>query len=109
MTVPDWFRQVEDGVELEVKVTPRAGRSTLDGTVCDAAGRHRLAVRLKEAPADGAANAALLRLLAESLGVPRSTCRLVAGEAARIKRVRIAGDPARLAERLRRAAGELGA
>jgi hypothetical protein len=50
-----------------------------------------LLVRLGAAPVDGAANDALVRLLAESLDVPRRAVRLVSGERARQKRVRIAG------------------
>lgn len=106
MTAGDWLVRHADGIDLEVKVTPRAGRSALAGPVRDAAGRTRLAVRLKEAPADGAANAALLRLLADVLDVPKSACRLVSGETARIKRVRIAGDPGALAARLAALVGE---
>lgn len=42
-------------------------------------------------PADGAANEALLRFVAERLGVPRGAVRLDAGAAARAKRLTVAG------------------
>lgn len=96
----DWPRRLPDGIELELEVTPRAGRDRLAGTVVDAAGRRRLAVKLAAPPADGAANAALLAFLADALDVPKSACRLVAGQTSRIKRVRVTGDPAALAARL---------
>lgn len=99
--MPDWLHRRTDGIELDLKVTPRAGRSAVQGTVPDAARGTRLAVRLEAAPVDGAANAALLRLLADALDVPRSACRLVAGETARLKRVRITGDPVVLEARAR--------
>ena len=40
---------------------------------------------------EGAANQALLELLAEAMTVPRSRCALIAGETGRRKRVRIEG------------------
>jgi uncharacterized protein YggU (UPF0235/DUF167 family) len=42
-------------------------------------------------PVDGAANTALLRLLADELGVPRRDVRIVSGEAGRTKVVAVEG------------------
>jgi uncharacterized protein YggU (UPF0235/DUF167 family) len=53
-----------------------------------------LLVRLAAAPVDGAANVALVRLLAEILEVPRRSVTLVSGERSRSKRVHVAGLPA---------------
>ncbi len=75
-----------DGATLDVRVIPRAGRSRIAG-VRDGA----LLVRLAAAPVDGAANAALLVLVAEAMQVPRRSLTLTAGERSRDKRVRIAG------------------
>ena len=50
-----------------------------------------LKVRLHAAPVDGAANDALVALLAERLGLPKRAVRIVAGEAARGKTVEIDG------------------
>jgi uncharacterized protein (TIGR00251 family) len=74
------------GAELVVRVVPRAGRDAVAG-VRDGA----LLLRLAAAPVDGAANEALVRVLAETLGVPRRAVALVSGERSRRKRVRIAG------------------
>jgi len=74
------------GAEVGVRVIPRAGRDAVAG-VRDGA----LLVRLAAAPVDGAANEALVRVLAETLGVPRRAVTLVSGERSRRKRVRIAG------------------
>lgn len=57
-----------------------------------------LRVRVAAPPAGGAANAALVRLLAHELDVPGGAVRLIAGEASRHKRVAVDGLPA---ERLR--------
>jgi uncharacterized protein len=86
-----------DGIELAVKVTPKAGRSAIDGVVVDAAGAAWLAVKVT-APADaGRANEAVMALLAKRLGVPASALRLVAGATARWKRIAVAGEPEALA------------
>jgi hypothetical protein len=81
--------KIEDrpgGVEMSVRVIPRAGRDAVAGERDDA-----LLVRLAAAPVDGAANEALARVLAETLDVPRRAVALVSGERSRRKRVRIAG------------------
>ncbi len=59
-----------------------------------------LRTRVTAPPVEGAANHALLRLLADELGVPRRDVRLVAGAGGRTKVVVIDGlDPARVAAR----------
>ncbi|MEH3038298.1 MAG: DUF167 domain-containing protein [Sphingomonas adhaesiva] len=81
------------GLTIAVRATPRGGRDALlAGT-----GEHFLA-RLAAAPVDGAANDALVALVAHHFGVPRRDVTLVAGHRARIKRVTVAGDAAALAE-----------
>ncbi len=86
---------------LAVRLTPRGGRDQIDGWIRDADGRPLLKVRVAAPPLEGEANAALIRLLAKALGVPRSAVTLAAGDTARIKRLEIAGlAPADLAARL---------
>ena len=50
-----------------------------------------LRIRLAAPPVDGAANDALVRLLAEQLGVARSSVTIVRGHSGRSKVVEIAG------------------
>ena len=57
-------------------------------------------MRLQAPPVDGAANEALVELLAESLGVPRRAVRIVAGESSRSKTVDVDGVEQALVERL---------
>ena len=60
----------------------------------------QLKVRVAAPPIEGAANQALVRLLAEVLGVARRDVRIVAGAAGRVKLVVVDGlDPARIEER----------
>jgi len=74
------------GVLLRLRVQPRASRTELAGIHGDL-----LRVRLTAPPVDGAANEALVRFLAERLGVPRGAVRLVGGEAGRTKVVSVDG------------------
>jgi uncharacterized protein YggU (UPF0235/DUF167 family) len=88
-------------LRLAVRVTPRGGRDAVIGWARDAAGRPVLKLRVAAAAADGAANAAVLALLAKTLGRPRSALRLTRGAAARLKQVEIEGlEAAELARRL---------
>ena len=88
-----------DGVELAVKVTPRAGRNRVEGVVIDAAGAAWIVAKVSVPAEGGKANRAVLALLAEGLGVAATGLELVAGAGSRWKRVRVAGDPAHLASR----------
>ena len=74
-------------VRMEVRLTPRAGLDRLDPPGPGG----ELRARVRAAPVDGAANEALLRLLADSLGLPRSALRLVAGAQSRRKLVEVDG------------------
>lgn len=71
---------------IDVRVIPRAGKSGIVGTRGDA-----LLVRLHAAPVDGAANAELIEVLAEALGVPKRAVSIASGERSRQKRVRVEG------------------
>ena len=98
MTEARPWRPAPGGVELFVRLTPRAGRSGVVG-IAERDGRPCLEMRLAAPPVDGAANAALVAWLASTLRLPRRAVTLVAGERSRLKRVRIVGEdlPDRLA------------
>jgi uncharacterized protein YggU (UPF0235/DUF167 family) len=85
-------------VRLAVRVTPRGGRDAVEGWARDAAGRPVLKLRVAAAAADGAANAAVVALLAKALGAPRSKVTIVRGQTARLKQIEVDGlDAAALA------------
>lgn len=71
---------------IDVRVIPRAGKSGIAGWRGEA-----LLVRLHAAPVEGAANAELINVLANALGVPKRAVSIVSGERSRQKRVRIEG------------------
>ena len=91
-----------DGLVLSVRLTPKGGRDSIDGTATLADGRTVLKARVRAAPREGEANAALLRLIAKELGMPVRNVHLEAGATARLKRIRIEGDGNALAGRLER-------
>jgi uncharacterized protein YggU (UPF0235/DUF167 family) len=88
--------RLEDGVRFRVRLTPRGGRDSLEGWAEGADGAH-LKARVRAAPENGEANAALLALLANRLGVARTSLALERGGKTRIKTVRAAGEPQKLA------------
>lgn len=96
----DFVRQTSDGITLAIRLTPRAASDHIDGVRADAAGRAHLAARVRAVPEKGAANAALERLVAAWLDVPRSDVAVAAGTTQRLKTVSIKGDPAALQRKL---------
>jgi uncharacterized protein YggU (UPF0235/DUF167 family) len=90
-----------DGLAIAIRLTPRGGRDGLDGVETLADGRQVLKARVRAAPTEGEANAALIALLAKDLAVSRSQVALTAGASARLKRIVIHGDAEALAARLR--------
>lgn len=76
---------------LPVRLTPGASTDRIDGWDVDAGGRPVLKVRVRARPVEGEANAALIRLLAESLGVPKSAVSLDRGGQSRTKLISVAG------------------
>lgn len=86
------YRVAPGGVVLSVRLTPRAARDVVDGVGRLSDGREVAVVHIRAVPAEGAANKALVALLAKTLGVPKSAVTIVAGGAARLKQVRIDGD-----------------
>lgn len=80
---------------LAVHVQPRASRNAVVGWHGDA-----LKVALTAPPVDGAANAALISLIAEYFGLRRSQVSLLRGDSSRQKLLALAADPAELAAKL---------
>jgi uncharacterized protein len=85
-----------DGVAFWLRLTPKGGRDSLEGFEALADGRLVLKARVRAAPEDGRANAALIALLASALQAPKSALTLVSGQTARLKKIHVAGDPASL-------------
>jgi uncharacterized protein (TIGR00251 family) len=77
----------DETLDLQVRLTPRASAERVvlmeDGS---------LAVRVSAPPVDGRANDALIRAVADALGLAPSRVRLVRGARSRTKTLRISGS-----------------
>jgi uncharacterized protein len=73
-------------VRFAVRLTPRSWSNAIDGVVDGA-----LRIRVSAGAVEGAANAALVNLLADELGVARRDVRIVAGATSRQKLVVVDG------------------
>ena len=78
--------------QIAIKVTPRSAKPGIGGWREGADGRPELELRVAEAPADGAANAAVEKLLAEARGLSRSEVTIISGHSSRHKRVGVPFD-----------------
>lgn len=70
-------------MRISVRVNPRSSKNEITWA------GNTLKVRLTAPPVDGAANEALLKLLAERLGIPRRSLHIVQGATGRQKIVEI--------------------
>ncbi|MSP48084.1 MAG: DUF167 domain-containing protein [Alphaproteobacteria bacterium] len=93
----------EGGVFLTVRLTPRASRARLGRADADAAGQLRLKAWVTAPPADGAANRALIELIADALDVPKRDIEIRRGLGDRTKTLFIEGDARDVARRLEKA------
>ncbi len=86
MSNPGFLRAQADGVILSVKVQPRASANEIGKPLAN-----ELRVKVTAPPVDSAANEALIRLLADTLGCPRNQIELVRGQTSRHKALKVYG------------------
>jgi uncharacterized protein (TIGR00251 family) len=89
-------------MQLAIRVISRSARPGIGGWREGADGRKELEIRVAEAPADGAANDAVIKLLAKALGTSRAQVTIIAGHAGRHKRIAIPFEADELSRRLNR-------
>jgi uncharacterized protein (TIGR00251 family) len=80
------IRCYSDCIILPVRVTPRGGRDCL---LPFEPGDAFIRLKVSAPPEDGKANAAVIRLLAEVLGLPKSRVAVSRGEKSREKQIRV--------------------
>jgi uncharacterized protein len=85
--MPLRITEADGAITFDVQVVPRASRDRLGPVHGD-----RLKVQLTAPPVDGAANDALVALVARALGRSRGDVAIVRGQTARRKTVRVAGS-----------------
>ena len=99
------WRAAPDGVVIAVRLTPKGGRDSIDGIETLSDGHAVLKARVRAAPHEGAANEALLALLAKALGVPPRNVAITGGATSRVKRVHVMGDTGTLTATLEKLVG----
>ena len=91
---------MREGVDIAIRLSPGAAGDRVMGIAPTAGGGRVVKAAVGAPPEDGRANAALLRLIARELKLPRRNLEIVAGARSRDKRVRVIGDPEALLPRL---------
>jgi hypothetical protein len=91
------LREHEGAVTFDVLVQPRASRAKV-GPLHDG----RLKVAVTSPPVDGEANAAVIELIAKTLGIARSAIEVVAGATSRRKTIKVRGVARAVIEELAR-------
>ncbi len=81
------FKPAGSGAAFTVRIVTRAQKNEIVGIQDDGS----LKIRLTAAPTDGQANDALIKFLAERLGVPEKAIEIVAGKEKRDKWVSVEG------------------
>ena len=82
-----------DGVTVAIRLTPKAKRAALQGQFTDGPAGPAIRASVTAPPGEGAANAALIALLAKSWRVPKSALTIIGGAKDRNKVVHLRGDP----------------
>ena len=85
-TLPAWIKEIPEGCQLTLRVTPGASRSEICGAETE-----WLKVRIKAPPVDGKANKELIRFLAKLLKIPKCSIEICSGGSSRLKRIKIKG------------------
>ncbi len=79
-----WFRWDGDDLVLSVKAQPKSSKDQF----CDPIADH-LKIKITSPPVDGKANAHLIKFIAKSFGVSKSSVELISGECSKLKRIRV--------------------
>ncbi len=94
---PAW-RERDDGISLDLRVTPGARQAGIRGVQDVGEGRVALAVAVRAKAQDGKANKAVIALIAGALGIAPARISLMTGASARLKSLHLEGDPQTLAQ-----------
>ncbi len=90
-------RRSRSGIVLAVRLTPKSSKDEVSG-VESYDGNTVLKARVRAVPDKGKANAAVIKLIAKWLGVPRSMVGLASGGKSRLKSIAVSGDTQELFE-----------
>lgn len=87
----------KDGVTLRILAAPKASRNHIGTVQAEADGSAALKVSVTAAPEGGRANAAIVKLLAKSWSLPKSSISVKSGASSRRKTLFVEGDAEQLA------------
>jgi uncharacterized protein len=93
------WRRAGGCVIVRVRLTPKSSLEGIEGVGPTVEGAAFMA-RVRAVPAEGEANAALERLVARWLDVPKSAVHVTHGSKSRVKSLTISGDTGCLEQRL---------
>lgn len=79
------FKNVKDGVEVYVRLTPKSAHNRILGLFYDAFQQAFLKVSVTAPPIDGLANKALIAFLSEKCECPKTSITLIKGATDRYK------------------------
>ena len=77
-------------VNLHIHVQPKSSRESW-GEVVEIQGKEWIQLRITAPPVDGAANKAIVKQIAKTLGAAKSNIKLIQGEKSRFKKFLIVG------------------
>ncbi|MEX2450627.1 MAG: DUF167 domain-containing protein [Rhodospirillales bacterium] len=85
---------------MRILLTPKAAHARIGGLTADAAGAAAIKMAVTAVPENGKANAAMVKALAKTWRVPKTSLAVIAGAKDRRKTVLVAGDGKALAAQL---------
>jgi len=94
------FDLVGDGLQLRLKLTPKAKKTTINQVMEEADGTVVLKLSVTAAPEKGKANAALIKLLSKEWKLAKSDMEITAGQLSRHKTLLLKGEAATLKQRI---------
>ena len=103
---PPW-REAPGCVIVRVRLTPKSSLDAIEGLEATAEGP-ALKARVRALPSEGEANKAVERVLADWLGVPKTSVTVASGGKARVKSLKVTGAVEELRDRLRSQLSHLG-
>lgn len=99
--VDEPFAAHPKGLILAIRLTPKADRDAIEGIAAGSDGKPYVKARVRALPADGAANAALMSLVARWTGVRRGDVSVISGTTSRNKTLFVRGSAKDLTEKVR--------
>ncbi len=102
------WREAPGCVIVRVRLTPKSSLDAIEGLEATADGP-ALKARVRALPSEGEANRAVERVLADWLGVPKTSVTVAGGGKSRVKSLKITGEVKELKDRLQTRLGRLSA